>query len=73
MQRPHHPSKEEIVNLAPMNRLGLADIVLINRLNQAEMALQTLLTQDVLGFDTESKRVESRNTGEPLLACVICY
>lgn len=55
MQRPHHPSKEEIVNLAPMNRLGLADIVLINSLNQAEMALQTLLTQDVLGFDTESK------------------
>ena len=55
MQRPHHPSKEEIVNLAPMNRLGLADIVLINTLNQAEIALQTLLTQDVLGFDTESK------------------
>ena len=55
MQRPHHPSKEEIVNLAPMNRLGLADIVLINTLNQAEIAMQTLLTQDVLGFDTESK------------------
>lgn len=55
MQRPHHPSKEEIVNLAPMNRLGLANIVLINTLNQAEKALQTLLTQDVLGFDTESK------------------
>jgi ribonuclease D len=55
MQRPHHPSKEEIINLAPMNRLGLADIVLINTLNQAEIALQTLLTQDVLGFDTESK------------------
>lgn len=55
MHRPYHPSKEEIVNLAPMNRLGLADIVLINTLNQAEIALQTLLTQDVLGFDTESK------------------
>ena len=55
MQRPHHPSKEEIVNLAPMNRLGLADIVLINTLKQAEIALQTLLAQDVLGFDTESK------------------
>ena len=55
MHRPYHPSKEEIVNLAPTNRLGLADIVLINTLNQAEIALQTLLTQDVLGFDTESK------------------
>jgi ribonuclease D len=55
MQRPHHPSKEEIINLAPMNRLGLADIVLINTLDQAELALQTLLTHDVLGFDTESK------------------
>ncbi len=55
MHRPYHPSKEEIVNLAPMNRLGLADIVLINTLKQAEITLQTLLTQDVLGFDTESK------------------
>ena len=55
MQRPHHPSKEEILSLAPMNRLGMADIVLINTLEQAELALQTLLTHDVLGFDTESK------------------
>jgi len=55
MQRPHHPSKEEIITLAPMNRLGLADIVLINTLDQAEIALQTLLKYDVLGFDTESK------------------
>ena len=38
-----------------MNRLGLADIVLINTLDQAEIALQTLLKYDVLGFDTESK------------------
>jgi ribonuclease D len=55
MQRPHHPSKEEIISLAPMNRLGLADIVLINTLDQADIALQTLLKYDVLGFDTESK------------------
>jgi len=55
MQRPHHPSKEEIITLAPMNRLGLADIVLINTLDQAELALQTLLTHDVLGYDTEYK------------------
>jgi hypothetical protein len=44
-----------------MNRLGLADIVLINTLDQAEIALQTLLKYDVLGFDTESKQVKVDN------------
>ena len=55
MHRPHHPTKEEILNLSPMPRLGLGEIVLINNLEQAEIALETLLTYDVLGFDTESK------------------
>jgi ribonuclease D len=55
MQRPHHPTKEQIATLAPMHRLGLEAIVLVNTQAQAEKALQALMAHEVLGFDTESK------------------
>lgn len=55
MQKAPTPSKEFIATLAPMNRLGLGDIVLINNQETAEKVLRFLLTQTVLGFDTESK------------------
>ena len=55
MPRLISPSKEHIATLAPLQRLGLEDIVLVSTRQQAEKAMQMLETCAVLGFDTESK------------------
>ncbi len=54
---PHIPSptKEELAALEPLERLTLADIVVVNTHEQADQAFQALASRQVLGFDTESK------------------
>jgi ribonuclease D len=49
------PTRDELALLEPLERLGLADIVLVATAQQAEHAWQLLSTSPVLGFDTESK------------------
>jgi ribonuclease D len=49
------PSKEEIAELEPLQRLGLDDIVVVSTRRQAEVAFELLMACTVLGFDTESK------------------
>jgi len=61
MPRLHAPSKEEIATFAPLNRLGLDDIVVVSTSQQAEKALQVLGERAVLGFDTESKPTFLKN------------
>ena len=49
------PTKEEIAELEPLQRLGLDDIVVVSTRQQAEEAFELLMACKVLGFDTESK------------------
>lgn len=49
------PTREELAALEPMDRLGLADIVLVTTAAQAEDAWKALSACTALGFDTESK------------------
>ena len=49
------PDKEQIAALEPFERLGLPRISVVSNAQQAHDALATLMTADVLGFDTESK------------------
>jgi ribonuclease D len=49
------PTKEELAALEPLDRLPLADIVLVTTREQAEQACKTLAACAALGFDTESK------------------
>ena len=49
------PSKDDIAELAPLDQLGLENIVVVASRAQAEEALQLLHQCAVLGFDTESK------------------
>jgi ribonuclease D len=55
MPRLPSPSKDEMAALEPLNRLGLADIVVVSTREQAAHAFQALGACTVLGFDTESK------------------
>lgn len=55
MPRLSSPSKDEIAELEPLNRLGLDNIVVVSTRQQAALALQALEASTVLGFDTESK------------------
>lgn len=61
MPRLHAPSKEEIATFAPLDRLGLNNIVVVSTAQQAEKALQVLGERPVLGFDTESKPTFLKN------------
>lgn len=49
------PTREELADLPALERLGLADIVLVATAAQADEAWSVLCTCSVLGFDTESK------------------
>jgi len=55
------PSKEVIALLEPFDRLGMAQIELVATAAQAERAMETLASAQVLGFDTESKPTFVRN------------
>lgn len=54
---PHLPSptKEELAQLAPLDRLGLDAIAVVSTRQQADQAFEALAAAAVLGFDTESK------------------
>ncbi|MEB0133752.1 3'-5' exonuclease [Actimicrobium sp. CCC2.4] len=55
-REPHPvPSKEDIALLAPFDRLGLDQIVLVRTAGQAREACAALLDSPVWGFDTESR------------------
>ena len=49
------PDKDQIALLESFERLGLPRITVVSNAQQAQAALATLATADVLGFDTESK------------------
>jgi len=49
------PSKDEIAELAVLERIGLKDIAVVSSRAQAEQAFELLHARAVLGFDTESK------------------
>lgn len=49
------PTRDELALLEPLERLGLADIVLVATAQQAEEAWKLLSVCSALGFDTESK------------------
>ena len=49
------PTKEHMLGLEPLERLGLDDIVVVSTRQHVEQAYATLLGCAVLGFDTESK------------------
>lgn len=49
------PTRDELAALEPLDRLGLADIVLVATAAQADDAWKLLSASSVLGFDTESK------------------
>ncbi len=49
------PDKDQIALLEPFERLDLPCITVVSNAQQAQAALATLATADVLGFDTESK------------------
>lgn len=51
----HAPSKDELSQLEPLNRLGLDRIVVVSTRHAADAAFQVLTAHTVLGFDTESK------------------
>lgn len=53
--KPHIPGNDEIALLPPFPRLGLEAITLVQTAGQARQAWQTLATEPVWGFDTESK------------------
>ena len=55
------PDKEQINLLEPFDRLGLSQIQLVARAAEANAALQSLLAETVLGFDTESKPTFAKN------------
>ena len=55
MMRKASPTKEELAQLEPLDRLGLDHIVVVSTRRQADLAFQALETATVLGFDTESK------------------
>jgi ribonuclease D len=55
MTRLESPTRDELALLEPLDRLGLADIVLVASAAQAEEAWQFLSGCHALGFDTESK------------------
>lgn len=55
MPRLSSPTKDEIAELEPLNRLGLDNIVVVSTRQQAALAFQALEASTVLGFDTESK------------------
>jgi ribonuclease D len=54
---PHLPSptREELAQLAPLDRLGLDAIAVVSTRQQADQAFAALAAATVLGFDTESK------------------
>jgi ribonuclease D len=49
------PDKDQIALLEPFERLGLRQITVVSSAQLAQVALATLVTAEVLGFDTESK------------------
>lgn len=55
------PDKEAIALLEPFERLGMAQIRVVNSALEAEAALLALRGASVLGFDTESKPTFARN------------
>ncbi len=55
------PDKEAIALLPPFERLGMAEIRLVNSPAEADAALQALQGAQALGFDTESKPTFARN------------
>ena len=55
------PDKEAIALLEPFDRLGMAQIRVVNSPAEADDALQTLQGERYLGFDTESKPTFARN------------
>lgn len=55
------PDKEAIALLEPFDRLGLAQIRVVNTPAEADDALQALQAQAFLGFDTESKPTFARH------------
>jgi len=57
----HTPSKEDIAELDPFERLGLDRIELVQTLAQAERALDELAGAPAWGFDTESKPTFVKN------------
>ncbi len=55
MPRIASPTKEELLGLEPLNRLGLDNIVIVSTRQEADHAFLALGASTVLGFDTESK------------------
>jgi ribonuclease D len=55
MHRIPSPTKDEIAELEPLERLGLDNIIVVSTRQQADHAFSLLDASSVLGFDTESK------------------
>ena len=55
MPRIASPTKDELLGLEPLNRLGLDNIVIVSTRQEADHAFLALGASTVLGFDTESK------------------
>jgi len=55
MPKFNSPTRDELAALEPLERLGLADIVLVATAQQADEAFRVLAACSALGFDTESK------------------
>ena len=55
------PSKEQIAQLEPFERLMLDQIELVSTAQQAARALEVLVGVSALGFDTESKPTFAKN------------
>lgn len=49
------PTKEQMLGLEPLDRLGVDDIVVVSTRQHVEQAYEALVASAVLGFDTESK------------------
>ena len=59
-----HPSKEEMAQLPPYERLPLDKIHLVRSERQANAAIQRLAESGFVGFDTETKPVFSKDGGQ---------
>ena len=57
----HTPDKEQINLLEPFDRLAVQQIQMVSTASQAAAALQALIGETVLGFDTESKPTFAKN------------
>ncbi len=57
----HTPDKDQINLLESFDRLGLSQVELVATAEQAKSALQALLGEKALGFDTESKPTFAKN------------